>query len=77
MFSGDTNCRHVLLRALQETGVLDDLEISLRILPLIALSHQVCPRFSWRLTAYNFRFVCIVCIRFAFAPHADFYLAGS
>ncbi len=41
MFSGDGVAKRVLLRAFHETGVIDDIEPSLRVLPLIALSHQV------------------------------------
>ena len=40
MFSGEGLARRVLLRALQETGVYDELDPEMRVLAVVAMSHQ-------------------------------------
>ena len=46
MFCGEGEARRALLRAIHETGVIDEMEPVLRVLAIVALSHQVRRRES-------------------------------
>ncbi len=61
MHAGEGMARRVLLRTMHETGVFDELEPDMRVLAVVALSHQVCSEMCVVLCCILF-IVCVLCV---------------